>query len=72
MQVINQLKCSFAVFYKMPGAATAPGIVSCWNFYSLVRTIKLTGMSVYLLVKRDAIENNFQQLLGVYSSYEAS
>lgn len=29
-------------------------------------------MSVYLLVKRDAIENNFQQLLGVYSSYEAS
>ena len=27
-------------------------------------------MSVYLLVKRGAAENDFQQLLGVYSSWE--
>jgi hypothetical protein len=29
-------------------------------------------MSVYLLVKRHATENNFQQLLGVYSSWETA
>ena len=29
-------------------------------------------MYAYLLVKRHAIENNFQQLLGVYSSWETA